>query len=175
MSDDGTVTRKFLAHALSVSEPTISKWVDQGAPCIDRGRKGVPAKFDPRAFIAWWKDTIVMAGAKKPEKLYEREQIVDIETKELKLRQMKAELIDRAAAVHVVRGMHTQTAAVFRQGPRRYGAQLVNLPDVAAAVEVFARIAEDQIRDLRLPDAWKAISDGVDATPAEGSPAEAIA
>lgn len=159
MIDGSIVSRKVLAHALGVSDPTISKWVDQGAPCIDRGKKGKPAQFDLRAFIAWWKDHVLGAGAPKPAKLHEREQTVDIETKELKLRQLKAELVPRAAAVRVIDHVMAQCAGTIRQAPRRFGHRFVNLPDMAAAVEVLSAVAEEQCGDLRVPDMWKPLSD----------------
>jgi phage terminase Nu1 subunit (DNA packaging protein) len=169
MIEGGIVTRKLLAHATGVSEPTVSKWVDQGMPCIDRGAKGKPAKFDLRECLAWWKDTIVLGGAKKPEKLWDREQLVDIETKELKLRQLKGELVERAAAVHVIRSMQIQTATQLRQAARRFGAKLVGLEDMASAVAVMSEIAEDQIKDLRVPELWQSIADTGDQVALEVS------
>ncbi len=154
-----TVNAREMARLLGVSAPTISAWVDQGAPCEKRGRPGVSSEFDPVKFIAWWKDTVVLAKAEKPEKLHEREQRVDIELKELKLRQQKAELVPRAIAVHVINSLHTQTAAILRQGPRRFGARFVGLPDMAAAVQVATTIVEEQIADLRLPETWRSIAE----------------
>lgn len=157
MIDGGIATRKLLAHFFGKSEPTVSKYVDQGMPCIDRGKKGTPAQFDVRECFAWYVEYVVRAGEAKPQRLTEREQLVDIETKELKLRQLKNDLVERAAAVHVIRGLHLQTANQLRQGPRRFAHRLINLPDMAAAVEVQTAIAEEQIADLRIPDTWAAL------------------
>lgn len=159
MIDGGIVTRKLLAHALGVSEPTVSKWVDQGMPCIDRGAKGRPAQLDLRECIAWWRENVVLAGAAKPMKLHEREQLVEIETKELKLRQLRASVIDRSAAVLVVRSVMAQMAAILRQGGRRFGHRLVRLEDRAKAEAVYMEIAEELIADLRTPDTWKPIAE----------------
>lgn len=151
-----------MATLLGVTRPTIAKWVDQGAPCEARGRPGVSAEFDAPRFIAWWRENILAVKEDKPEKLYEREQMVDIELKELKLRQQRNELVERRAAVHVVRSVHTQTANILRQGARRFAHRVVGLPDTAAAVEALSVMAEDQIKDLRLPEAWQSIAETQD-------------
>lgn len=162
-----TVNAREMARLLGVSAPTISAWVDQGAPCAKRGRPGVSSEFDPPKFIAWWKENIVLAKADKPEKLHEREQRVDIELKELKLRQQKGELVPRAMAAHVINAVHTQTAALLRQGPRRFGARYVGLADMAAAVQAAAAIAEEQIADLRIPETWRSIAEAVESAEPE--------
>lgn len=151
-----------MASLLGVTRPTIAKWVDQGAPCVSRGRPGVSAEFDAPEFIAWWRESIIAVRDEKPEKLYEREQLVDIETKEWKLRQTKGELVERRAAVAVVRSLHTQMANIHRQGARRFAHRVVQLPDTAAAVEVLSAIAEEQIRDLRLPDTWRSVAESIE-------------
>ncbi|WP_396216330.1 hypothetical protein [Gemmatimonas sp.] len=105
----------------------------------------------------------------KPEKLSEREQLADIELKELKLRKERSELVERRAAVSVIRSLHTQLANVLRQGPRRFAHRLVSLPDTAAAVQAASEIAEDQIKDLRLPEAWRAITETAEQSELEAS------
>lgn len=164
MIDGGIVTRRMVAHVLGVSDPTVSKWVDLGMPCIDRGARGTPAQFDLRACVAWWRDSIVLSGDKKPDKLGDREQMVDIETKELKLRHLKQELVERAAAVRVIRGVQVTAATHLRQAPSRFGAKLVGLADMAAAVAMLTTITEDLIAELRVPDAWQEIADAAEPT-----------
>jgi phage terminase Nu1 subunit (DNA packaging protein) len=158
-----------MASLLGVTRPTIAKWVDQGAPCESRGRPGVSAEFDAPKFIAWWRETVLAQKEDKPEKLSEREQLADIELKELKLRKERSELVERRAAVSVIRSLHTQLANVLRQGPRRFAHRLVSLPDTAAAVQAASEIAEDQIKDLRLPEAWRAITETAEQSELEAS------
>ena len=162
MTEGRIVSRKALAYTLSVSDTAISNWVDQGAPCIDRGAKGRPSRFDLRAFVAWWRDQVLLASAPKPVRLSEREQAVDIETQELKLQRLRAELVPRAEAVRIVDHVMAQCASTIRQAPRRFGHRLVNLPDMAAAVAVLTAIAEEQCNDLRVPDLWQPLSDAAD-------------
>jgi phage terminase Nu1 subunit (DNA packaging protein) len=147
---------------VGVSEPTITKWVDKGMPCIDRGKKGVPAQFDLKECLSWWRDNIVLADAAKPQKLHEREQLVEIETKELKLKQLKGEVVERVAAVHVIRSLQTQIAAILRQGARRFASQVVGLPDERAGVDALTRMAEEQISELRTPETWRSISEATE-------------
>ena len=157
MIEGGTVTRRVLAYALGVSDPTISNWVDQGAPCIDRGGRGTSAQFDLQAYIAWWREHVLAAPPRG--KLSEREQTVDIEMKELKLRQLKAALVPRAAAVRIIDHVMSQCVGTVRQSPRRFAHRVVNLPDIASAVEALTAIAEEQCGDLRVPEAWQPLSD----------------
>lgn len=158
-----------MATLLGVTRPTIAKWVDQGAPCESRGRPGVSAEFDAPQFVAWWRDNVVADKEEKPEKLYDRQMMVDIELKELKLRREQGELVDRRAAVSVIRSLHTQLANILRQGARRFAHRLVLLPDTAAAVEIGVAIAEDQIRDLRIPDAWQSVAEHVEQVELEAT------
>ena len=61
MTPKSLVSRKQLAHILSVSTSAITQWVAEGAPCLSRGRPGVAAQFDAREFLAWWKENVVLA------------------------------------------------------------------------------------------------------------------
>lgn len=157
MTDLRKVNKKQLALLLGVSEPTIAKWVDEGMPCTDRGGKGRPAEFDAPACIVWWKESKLLAAAAKPAKLHEREQLADIETKELKLRQLQSSVVDRAAMVDVFRNVMLQHANLLRQSPRRWAHKLIGLPDEAAAVECQTEIVEAIIADLRLPETWQSV------------------
>jgi phage terminase Nu1 subunit (DNA packaging protein) len=160
-----TVNAREMARLLNVSARTIADWVNRGAPCAKRGRPGVSAEFDPREFIAWWKDHVVLASAPKVESLDLAEQRIDLEIKELRLRQQKGELVPRAAAVAVINSLHAQLVALLRQTPRRFGPRLVGLADIAAAVAMLVAIVEEQVADLRVPDLWRTITDGTGETP----------
>lgn len=151
------LNKRQTAGLLGVSEPTIAKWVDEDMPCLEKGGPGKAAKFDSREVIQWWKENKVLAEAARPAKLAEREQLVDIETKELKLRELKGTMVDRGAAVHVINYVLTQCQAVMRQAPRRFSSLFVKLPDEATSTEMLTKMAEDQCKQLRIPDAWKSL------------------
>lgn len=164
MIDGERVTRRLLAHYLGVSEQMVGKYVEMGMPLADPGAKGKPAGFDVRACFAWWVEHIAGKRAERAARAdtAARESEIDLELKEIRLRRERAAAIDREAAVHVIRGQHTQTAALLRQAPRRYAAEILNLPDLPSAVEALTRIVDDQLRDLRLPEAWRELVEGVD-------------
>lgn len=48
------VTRQDLANAMGVSLPTIDRWVREGCPVKQRGRKGIPWEFNLADVVAWW-------------------------------------------------------------------------------------------------------------------------
>ena len=156
-----------MAALLGCSRPTIAKWVDMGAPCASRGRKGVSAEFDAPAFVQWWREHIVEAADEAPDTLSEREQLADIHLKELRLAQDKANWVPRVVVAYVLRSMLEIIRSTFRRGPQRYAHRLVDLPDTATAVEVLSVIAEEQLAELRRPETWRSLADGAQEAAAQ--------
>lgn len=148
-----------MATLLSVSEPTIAKWVDEGAPCTQRGGRGKAAQFDAPEFVKWWAGNKVSptTAAKDGVSLSDRERMIDIATKELRYRQMEETVIEREAAVRVIRGVFATCAAGLRQSARRWAHLLIGVEDEAGAVEAQEKIAESIIADLRLPEMWETV------------------
>lgn len=48
------LNRQECAQAMGVALPTFDKWVRDGCPVKQRGRKGIPWQFDLADVIAWW-------------------------------------------------------------------------------------------------------------------------
>lgn len=57
MSKKGTeVTRAGLADVFGVALTTVDTWVRTGCPCLVRGSRGVPAKFNTADVAQWLRD-----------------------------------------------------------------------------------------------------------------------
>ena len=151
------VNRGQLATLLGVDSATIRSAIEAGAPGVRaRGGRGKGAKIYAPSFVQWWIERErqkITDRQRDGASLARQEQQLDIDLKADKLRRARSETIDRAAAVHVIKGIVTTCAQTIRQ--RRHGHRLVRLPDIVAVIETFDAIAEEQCADLRRPEAWE--------------------
>lgn len=169
MNEWWSLTRTQLAQTLKVSAPTIGTAIDDGAPGVkERGGRGKSARIDMRQFLPWWiereKAKLSSVNA-KPAKAHERETEVDIRLKELKFARESDQVLARSDALFVVRDVFTQLNSALESMPRRDGYRVLNLKEMADAVESLTAIA-DQIRaELRVPERWLAVEDDVAEEP----------
>jgi len=73
------VNRQQLADAMGVSLPTVDRWVAEGCPVKQRGRKGIPWEFVLGDVVAWWGErerTNAAGGDTSDEKELRRRQLV---------------------------------------------------------------------------------------------------
>lgn len=68
------------------------------------------------------------------------------------LKQVHGQLIDREAAVAVVRDVFVTCAQTLRPAPRRFGHVAIGLKDMPSAVEMLTTIADERCSDLRRPE-----------------------
>jgi phage terminase Nu1 subunit (DNA packaging protein) len=167
MAEWWELNKRQVAALVGVSEPTLAKWVNEGAPCLERGGPGKPARFDAREFVQWWASHKAPAAkGTSSENLDEREQRLDIEKKELENATRRGLLVERAAAVKVIRSLVTGLAAVLRTIPRRHGHRFIGIDTMAKAVDRLTLVVEEAIAELRTPDQWQVVIDA-ETTPAD--------
>lgn len=163
MTDWWSLTRTQLAQTLKVAPPTIAAAIDDGAPGVrDRGARGKASRIDIREFMPWWveREVAKRAGAtEKSKSPAARETEVDIRLKEVKLAKEIEQLLPKADALFIVRDVFTQVNGAFDSMPRRHGYRVLNLKEMADAVEALTQIADQMRADLRVPERWLPVQD----------------
>ncbi|MBD1388559.1 terminase small subunit [Neiella sp. HB171785] len=46
--------RKEMAEIIGVTPSTIDTFVEKGAPCIEKGKRGVQSQYDTASFVRWY-------------------------------------------------------------------------------------------------------------------------
>lgn len=165
MNEWWSLTRTQLAQMLKVSPATIGTAIDDGAPGVkERGGRGKSARIDTRQFVPWWNErdrAKIGSAAGKPAKAHERETEVDIRLKELKFARESDQVLARADALFVVRDVFTQLNSALESMPRRDAYRVLNLKEMADAVEALTIIADQMRADLRVPERWLPVEDDV--------------
>ena len=127
------LNRSDLSAHMGVSLPTIDRWVKEGCPVVQRGRRGVEWVFDLPEVIRWWGNRCVEAASgDSPSDLAE----IERRTALAKMQQAELTLAKAKGEVAPIREFERAQAKVFAEiranimnVPQRVVVQLLNESD----------------------------------------------
>jgi phage terminase Nu1 subunit (DNA packaging protein) len=133
------MNRAEIAQAMGVSEPTIDRWIKDGCPVVQRGRRGVASIFSLPDVVKWWGDQRAAAAAgDAPSDLAE----IEKRTAQAKMGKAELELAQARGEVAPIRDFERAWSKAFAQ----VQANIMNVPQ-RVVIQLLGETDETTFKD----------------------------
>ncbi|MDF7673531.1 terminase small subunit [Acetobacteraceae bacterium ESL0709] len=143
------VNRQELADFLGISLPTVTAWVGQKMPYLQKGGQGREWQFDTAAVVQWKEDMAASAAGGELKTL----EAIEKETARVKLEQEKLKYAKAAEMVVPVDQMERRLAIVFAE----IRTNMRNIPGRVASI-ILGETNERTLKHVLLEEIDRALT-----------------
>jgi phage terminase Nu1 subunit (DNA packaging protein) len=134
------MNRAEIAQAMGVSEPTIDRWLKDGCPIVQRGRRGVAAVFDLPTVVQWRVEQAARnAAGEAPDGIEE----IEKRTAAAKMLKAELELAQARGDVAPVREFERAQAKAFAE----VRANVMNVPQ-RVVIQLLGETNETRFKEV---------------------------